>query len=77
MIAAVVQVSKLVWKLKTLRLNHSPTIIGFIILLQPPGGENAMVEMNERDSHSIPFKRTSGESKVMIGYERLIGNDWL
>jgi hypothetical protein len=27
MIAAVVQVSKLVWKLKTLRLNHSPTII--------------------------------------------------
>ena len=27
MIAAVVQVSKLVWKLKTLRLSHSPTII--------------------------------------------------
>ena len=26
MIAAVVQVSKLVWKLKTLRLSHSPTI---------------------------------------------------
>jgi len=25
MIAAVVQVSKLVWKLKTLRLSHSPT----------------------------------------------------
>ncbi len=27
MIAAVVQVSKLVWKLKTLRLSHSPTIL--------------------------------------------------
>jgi hypothetical protein len=34
MIAAVVQVSKLVWKLKTLRLSHSPTIIAGALSLR-------------------------------------------